>query len=237
MKRISDVVILGMSEECLDILKSKLLGDNYHWKSFNVEPASLSLQRNAVVSRLLSLIDRKDQHLDCHGFDDQFKIHCVLEEPDLTSWPAWSNTSAHRNGLYMINASLRAFTVDGKRIHQRTRATSGDTAPDHLIRSNFTSCCFFGPKTSKGHHVGLIDVQKHKRVRIQMEKKCLTDESFVNFLHFAHQNWLAGQEVGLSCETPMKISEFLVDYITSSCCSGGGTLLLSNTVSGIVPKL
>jgi hypothetical protein len=224
---ISSVWLIAIDWNCKEALQNKLGEAHYHWWSPHGPPAKLSLQTEAKVSRLLSSLDKRDPEADGYHLKEGFKIHCLMDEPSLRRWP-WFLEGPHRNRIYNINATLRVFTVDGKRAQEVKQMIDGKKSErEYFLRSAFESFCFFGPKTMKDHCVGSIDVQHYKAYRVCGNKKCLTDESFVDHLSRAYADPSFSMQAGIKLDATEDLVGFLEKHILDHSMVGEDVLMIS----------
>jgi hypothetical protein len=228
---ISTVWLIAIDGNWKEALRDRLGEVHYHWWSPREPSPKLSLQTNAKVSRLLSCLDRRDPEADGYHLKKGFKINCSMDEPSFRKWPCFPE-GPHRNRCYNINATLRVFTVDGKRAPEVEQLDGKKLGQEYFLRAAFESFCFFGPKTKNEHCIGSIDVQRHKSYRICGKQKCLTDESFVDHLCRAHVDPGFSVHTGITLDSAGDLLEFLeTKHILDRSMPGKNVLMISEAAS------
>ena len=140
------------------------------WKTKFVKlPTDLVVHTGVAICQMLFA-------LDAGMFPRAERVHTVVSEVNLRSWPK-SSGSVHRQRLDNINSSLRAFGVDG----QSTRLVNkGANTGEFLLRSMLGSFVFIGDGL-----MGDLDADLYRKRLTKLKKRALTDENFAEEMVFA----------------------------------------------------
>ena len=208
--KISDVwIIAGDDSLHPDFLKAIASeADKAGWVLDPIRlPSSLVLHTGVAISQILLAIDS-----DASALKSDYRLNCVVSEHCLRQWPQ-AHQPTHKCRIDNINHCLRAFGVDGAATKSLESNRGLHSSREHLLRSSLQSFMILGDGP-----VGTVNVPVYKERLAWLEKKALTDQSFLEELAFANlyspdrapngiELWTAkGSEVNDMCRHIIEVS-------------------------------